>query len=102
MMGTDFVKEKGAAALLSCSFISTEDIKEQGANIFSSMMDLLMLGVGAGFDTKGAGKLIIKRPKIDGTYVIPDSREGWVESTKIVLDAYFSGKGLPVFEPPLS
>lgn len=84
MMGTDFVKEKGGTALLSCSFVSTEDIKEQGANIFASMMDLLMLGVGAGFDTKGAGKLIVKAPKLEGIYVIPDSRDGWVNSVRII------------------
>ena len=98
MMGTDFVKEKGGTALLSCSFISTEDIKEQGANIFSSMMDLLMLGVGAGFDTKGADKLLIKAPKPDGVFVIPDEREGWVESVRILLDAFFTGKSLPTFD----
>jgi len=98
MMGTDFVKENGGTALLNCSFVSTEDIKEQGANIFSSMMDLLMLGVGAGFDTKGAGKLLIKSPKADGVYVIPDSRGGWVESVRLLLDAYFNGKGLPSYD----
>jgi len=98
MMGTDFVREKGGTALLNCSFVSTEDIKEQGANIFSSMMDLLMLGVGAGFDTKGADKLLIKSPKSDGVFVIPDEREGWVESVRILLDAFFNGKGLPTFD----
>lgn len=98
MMGTPFVEQRGGTALLNCSFVSTEDIKEQGANLYASVMDLLMLGVGAGLDTRGAGKLVVKEPKPDGVFVIPDSREGWVESVRILLDAFFSGKGLPTFD----
>lgn len=53
-----------------------------------------MLGVGVGFDTKGAGTVIIKGPnysKPPVTNVIADSREGWVESVKVLLDSYFRG-----------
>jgi len=98
MMGTPFVELRGGTSLLNCSFVSTEDIKDQGANLYASVMDLLMLGVGAGLDCKGAGKLIIKAPKPDGVYIIPDSREGWVESVRMLLDAFFSGKVLPTFD----
>jgi adenosylcobalamin-dependent ribonucleoside-triphosphate reductase len=57
-------------------------------------MDASMLGVGVGFDTKGAGEVMIKHPnpkrEIE-TYVIPDTREGWVESLKLLLESYFHG-----------
>lgn len=97
-MGTEFVKEKGGAALNNCGMISTEDIDVRGAFPFSWTMDALMLGVGVGFDTKGAGKVKIKEPKQDGVFVIPDSREGWVESVYLLISAFFQGRGLPTFD----
>ena len=56
---------------------STQDINVRGTKAFEWLMDSLMLGVGVGFDTKGAGKIEIKAPK-DETYVfqVPDSRGG--------------------------
>ncbi len=99
MSGTEFVKEKGGSGLNNCGFVSTEDIDVRLSFPFSWAMDALMLGVGVGFDTKGAGKIKIKRPKEDVyEYTIPDSREGWVESLSILLDAYFLGKKKPVFD----
>jgi adenosylcobalamin-dependent ribonucleoside-triphosphate reductase len=98
MMGTDFVKNKGSAALVNCSFISSEDIDVRGSFIYTWIMDALMLGVGAGLDTKGAGKILVKEPKKDGVFVIEDCRESWVESLGILLDAFFHGKRLPTFD----
>jgi adenosylcobalamin-dependent ribonucleoside-triphosphate reductase len=58
-----------------------------------------MLGVGVGFDTKGANKLIIKKPRKGSlNFKIPDSREGWVESLKLMLEAYFLGKPIPNYD----
>ncbi|CAM9508068.1 unnamed protein product [Heterosigma akashiwo] len=31
-------------------------------------------------------------------FVVPDSREGWVESVKVILDAFFLGRPLPSFD----
>lgn len=101
IMGTPFVKDKGSAALNNCGFVSTEDIDTQGSFPFAWAMDALMLGVGIGFDTKGAGKTKVKSPKQssqDDTYKIPDSREGWVESLRALLDAFFLGTPLPKFD----
>ena len=48
-----------------------------------------MLGVGVGFDDKGADKdFVIYEPQGDYTYEIPDTREGWVESTAALINAY--------------
>jgi hypothetical protein len=56
-------------------------------------MDMLMLGVGVGFDTKGAGSFKVHTPRQgDDVFVVEDSREGWVALLRRVLTAY-SGKG---------
>lgn len=94
MMGTDFVKERGSSCLNNCAFITTKNIDTVYNFPFVWAMDALMLGVGVGFDTKGAGKIIIKNPKENKnnkTFVIPDSREGWIESVGLLLNSYFLG-----------
>lgn len=87
-MGSRFVHEqRNSAALQNCAFVDTEDI-------FSSMaflMEASMLGVGVGFNTSAAGKFQVQRTQDypDPTpYVIPDTREGWVESTIALLRFY--------------
>lgn len=96
IMGTPFVDEHGTMALNNCGFCSTEDIEIRGSMPFEWTMDGLMLGVGIGFDTKGADKIIMKEPQpTDAVFTIPDSREGWVESVGLVLQSYFHGKELP-------
>lgn len=51
-----------------------------------------MLGIGVGFDTKGANIIPISKPNSTGlqTYRIPDSREGWVKSVGMLLRSYFN------------
>ena len=99
MMGTEFIARHGSMALNNCGFASTEDIDVKHSKAFEFVMDALMLGVGVGFDTKGAGKITIKKPKEESLkFQIPDSREGWVEALKIVLDAYLLGKPVPEFD----
>jgi len=58
-----------------------------------------MLGVGVGFDTKGAGKITIQQPK-EGyfEFQLPDSREGGVEALKLSLEPYFLGKQIPKYD----
>jgi len=99
MMGTEFIARHGSMSLNNCGFASTEDINLKYSKAFEFIMDALMLGVGVGFDTKGAGKITIKEPK-DGyfEFQIPDSREGWVEALKLILEAYFLGKQVPQYD----
>ena len=46
------------------------------------------------------GSTTIKAPSARSHvhFPIPDSREGWVESVRLVLEAYFSGKPVPTFD----
>ena len=94
-MGTPLTEEKGLwAALNNCSFVSTVNLKDDLAKPFVFLMDMSMLGVGVGFDTKGAGQLSVKGPNVKRqkeVFEIPDSREGWVESVKLLLESYFLG-----------
>ena len=94
-MGTAVTEKKGLyAALNNCAFVSTGTIKEDYSKPFCFLMDASMLGVGVGFDTKGAGEIIVKGVDIKRDkqiYQIPDTREGWVESLKLLLESYFHG-----------
>jgi hypothetical protein len=93
MMGTDYIERVGSAALNNCGFTSTVGISIDFADPFCWLMDMLMLGVGVGFDTKGAGLVKVQEPRQgDDTHVVEDSREGWVNLIRRVITAY-SGRG---------
>ena len=99
MMGTKFVKERTGAALFNCAFRSTSDISTKGGYIFAWIMDALMVGVGVGFDTKGAGTVVIQEPEYtNDVLVIDDSREGWVNSVHTLLDGFLLGAKVPKFD----
>ncbi|MFA5730937.1 MAG: hypothetical protein WC934_02910 [Acidithiobacillus sp.] len=99
MMGTNFVNKNGSMSLCSCGFISTKDIDVNFTYPFEWLMDCLMQGVGVGFDTKGAGKIKIKQPLSEELlYIIPDSREGWIQALKLLLLSYFQGKQKVIFD----
>lgn len=90
LAGSDFIYERNKVeALNNCSFISTKDIYENPGEIFGWIMDYLMLGVGVGYDVRGADKVKIQKPEYPKkTFVIPDSREGWVESVIKLINSY--------------
>ncbi|MEJ2249100.1 MAG: hypothetical protein P8Y97_05495 [Candidatus Lokiarchaeota archaeon] len=91
IMGTDFIAEHGSMALNNCGFVSTKDINIKFTEAFEFLMYSLMVGVGVGFDTKGAGKIKVRPPK-NGIFKfkISDSREGWVKALKLLLEAYMN------------
>lgn len=90
MMGTKFIFEEGSAALQNCAFLSTEKLGPSNPTLpFVRLMEMSMLGIGVGFDTRGAGKLTVHRPGPSTvTYRIEDSREGWCKSTELLLRSY--------------
>jgi ribonucleotide reductase alpha subunit len=91
-MGSPITEERGLyAALNNCAFISTANLSKELSKPFCFLMDASCLGIGTGFDTKGAGSIVIQEPSELGsqTYVIADSREGWVESLRRLIDSYF-------------
>lgn len=83
MMGADYVRKNGGAALNNCAFVSTAGIgfdsnsdldtiisgsvsyraaDTRFSDPFTFLMDMSMLGVGVGGDTLGAGKVVIQKP----------------------------------------
>jgi hypothetical protein len=59
-------------------------------------MDALLLGVGIGFDTKGAGKVVIKQPQTsNAVYPFLIVEMDGNKSTWKVLDGFFKGEPIP-------
>jgi len=90
--GTPMTMEKrNSASLQNCAMVSTRDIdrNDPGA-LFAWVMDALMLGIGVGFDTLGQDKqMSIYAPTEPvSIYEIPDTREGWVESVRILINSF--------------
>ena len=92
-MGSDIINKKGlAASLNNCGFVSTKGINSNLSKPFTFLMDMSMLGVGIGFDTEGEGEVIIKRGNnTPQKFVIEDTREGWVESVRVLIESYNGG-----------
>jgi len=91
VMGTEIVNDpRPYAALQNCDFVSTNEMnKNNPAKPFAFLMEASMLGVGVGFDDKGADKgFEIFAPNAPQTYDIPDTREGWAESTSALINSF--------------
>jgi len=107
-MGSSLTREKKLyAALNNCGFVSTKDLAGDPISPFTFLMDASMLGVGIGFDTKNADTVSVLFPPEDEyeveedetIFVVPDSREGWVEALEMLLSHYLlPGNRRPVFD----
>ena len=84
----------GGVALNNCWFMTSDSWEN-----FVIAMDLLMLGggVGLGVEHQFTSKLprikkgvtIVHKPTKDADFIVPDSREGWCELFRRVLEAHF-------------
>lgn len=96
-MGSNFVYERGAMALYNCAYTNLTS----GADFVEDccwLMDTLMHGVGVGFNPLADDlKIDLRKVTIFGSFVIPDSREGWIQALRRVLRAYLLGDVLPNF-----
>ena len=96
-MGTDYIYERGSMALNNCGFV---DVLDDLATSAAWAMDALMCGVGVGFSTQNAK---LERPhRMDlnhkQLYIIPDSREGWVEATRRLIASYMDAGSQPYWK----
>ena len=102
VMGTPIVNtQRNSAALQNCAFVSTKEMsKADPSKPFTFLMEASMLGVGVGFDDKGADKEFqIYEPEGEETYVVPDTREGWVKSLELIINAYLRpDQKTPIFD----
>lgn len=84
----------GGAALNNCWFLACDDWMN-----FIHAQDLLMLGGGVGMSVEKIfvshlpkvmkNVEIVHKPTKDADFIIPDSREGWNELTRRVLESFF-------------
>ncbi|GIU00240.1 adenosylcobalamin-dependent ribonucleoside-triphosphate reductase [Sulfurovum sp. TSL6] len=85
IMGTEYIYERGGAALNNCGAVNTTDLSLAA----EWTMDMLMCGVGVGFNTAWEGENVsIPNKKKITYYVIPDSREGWATSVRLLIESY--------------
>jgi len=85
IMGTEYIYERGGAALNNCGAVDTTDLSLAA----EWTMDMLMCGVGVGFNTAWQGDSVVMPDKTNPVkYIIPDSREGWAESTRMLIESY--------------
>jgi ribonucleoside-diphosphate reductase alpha chain len=85
-MGTEYVYERGGMALQNCGFCEVNQLSRDAA----WAMDALMCGVGIGFGIKPLREFWTSKRGTE-LYVIPDSREGWVESVRRLIASYEKG-----------
>jgi ribonucleoside-triphosphate reductase (thioredoxin) len=98
-LGTKTVDKLGLFSLQNCSFT----VVDEPITPFVWAMDALMLGSGVGYNIqkefvyelpKPKRVKIIRQDTKDADFIVPDSREGWVELLRRVLEAhYITGKG---------
>jgi len=101
-LGTKTVDRLGLPSLQNCAFV----VVDEPIRPFTWAFEMLMLGSGVGFNIQrenvyqlpkvGRGKVKIERKDAnDADFIVPDSREGWVELLDRVLEASFyqDGKG---------
>jgi len=94
-MGTPLIMKRGSMALFNCAFTS---IGSDWIDDLCWLMDSLMHGVGVGFEPIRQN-LELFSPVSEVEYVIPDTREGWVDSIRVLLNAFAQPNGmLPVFD----
>lgn len=97
--GSEAHDKLGGAGLVNCWGATADNIEN-----FVMAQDLLMLGGGVGMSVEYRYVSKLPRPKKgvvithkltnDAEFIVPDSREGWCELTRKVLNSYFvTGKG---------
>ncbi len=82
--------------MFNCSYLPVVD-----PLAFSETMFLLLSGAGVGYSVQRhhVDKLPeVRKPLKSRRYLIQDSIEGWADSIKILMKAYFNGKTLPLFD----
>ena len=103
-MGTAYMFEEGSACLQNCSFVSTQNIAKDPVTPFVRLMEMSMLGIGVGMDTRGSETCsIVTEQARFGTerVVVEDSREGWIDLAGRVL-AFWLVPGSPLPDPDYS
>jgi len=82
--------------IYNCAFLPVDDYRS-----FSETMFLLLSGCGVGFSVQQhhiEQLPEIKKPTKTKRFLVGDSIEGWADSVKVLVKAYFTGSPLPLFD----
>jgi ribonucleoside-diphosphate reductase alpha chain len=82
--------------MYNCCYAPVDDVK-----VFPEIMFLLLGGTGVGYSVQKhhIEKLpTIKTPGAERRFLIGDSIEGWADSIRAIVQAYFLGKPMPRFD----
>lgn len=95
-LGTPFVSQRGLASLQNCAFTTVD----HPVRPFTWAFDMLMLGSGVGYNIQR--EYVYKLPPVSETFnaprrmdtasadfIVPDTREGWVELLHRTLESAF-------------
>jgi hypothetical protein len=94
-MGAGNVAKGNSASLQNCAVISTGDMNRYDPGyVFQWGMEALMNGIGLGFDTLGENmSIVMDTPHLEPEiFVVPDTREGWADSIRILINSYLRKK----------
>ena len=94
MMGTDYVYRRGSTTLFNCMAATILDL----AHDLGWVMDMLCCGVGVGVEVTPDLVQLYLPSGTPRLYVVPDSREGWVESLVLLLRSYQEGSARVDFD----
>jgi len=86
-MGADLTYKRGAGALYNCSYGNMSSLSDDSA----WLMEALMCGVGVGFEAKPENTEMCEPSGEALTYSVPDTKEGWAESVRVLIESYESG-----------
>lgn len=92
--GSDHLYNNGALAANNCQFRNVTLLSRDA----SLIMDGLMLGVGLGFAAEGYEPAFTEPSSETITFTIPDSREGWVDSVRLLIESYERGSATVEFD----
>ena len=84
------------ARMFNCSYLPISDISS-----FWETMFLLLSGCGVGYSVQRHHVELlpeIRKPIKSRRYLIQDSIEGWADSIKVLMKAYFNDRSLPLFD----
>lgn len=93
-MGTEYVYERGGMALNNCGWSDVQSLSRDSEWI----MLALMCGVGVGFSGINFTQELRQPEGVPFTFVIPDSREGWGESIRLLIGSYEQGSSPVEFD----
>jgi ribonucleoside-diphosphate reductase alpha chain len=88
--------EVNPSRMFNCSYLPVTDIMA-----FSETMFLLLSGCGVGYSVQRhhVEELPeVRKPIKSRRYLVQDSIEGWADSIKVLLKAYFADRSLPLFD----